>query len=88
MNSPSQNCGLFKEKVRMESNMEILNILLTSLIQLLISLPTLFISTIFVSRCPRHLFFHPPVQYTLGFAHTGQFFCMQYREELLLSEIK
>ena len=88
MNCPSQNCGLFTEKVRMESNMEIPNILLTSLIQLLISLPTLFISMISVSRHPRHPFFHPPVQYTLGFVHTGQFFCRQYREELLLSEIK
>lgn len=88
MNSPSQNCGLATEKVRMESNMDIPNILLTSLIQLLTSLPTPFISMIFVSRHPRHPFFHPPVKYTLGFVHTGQFLCRQYREELLLREIK
>ena len=62
MNSPSQNCGLATEKVRMESNMEIPNILLTSLIQLLTTLPTLFISMIFVSRHPRHPFFYPLCQ--------------------------
>lgn len=88
MNSPSQNCELATEKVRIESNMEIPNILLTNLIQLLTTLPTLFISMTFVSRHPRHPFFYPPVKYTLGFVHTGQFFCRQYREEFQLSEIK
>ena len=58
-----------------------------SLIQLLPSLPTLFVPVIFVSRYSRPPSLHFPDKYTLEFMHLGQFFADNTERGTLLCEI-